>query len=1017
VPVVNLTGARRIAAGAYHSLAARDDGSVVAWGNNALGALGDGTTAAYRTAPVPVIGLAGVAEIDAGNALSLAIDWQGQVWSWGSNSNGQLGIGVLGGSSNVPLRVSDPGYSWHTGQPVFNPAAGPFDEVTTVSLTSATAGATIYYTIDGTTPSTSSASVPSGGTVVVDHTLTLRTLALTGGMAPSDVVSGTYTLTLPTPTVSPGPGTYSTPQSVTCSSAVAGATLHYTTNGNLPTEADPVCDGSIAVNQSTLLRVGAWKAGWTASTPTYSNYELKVGVQPFSPPGGSYGPGTSVTLTSPSPGAVLHYTLDGHEPRVADPWVAPGGSVPVPASATLMVKGYKVGWTASDLASATYTISQGTAATPSFDPPPGSYAESQAVAISTSTPAAAVRYTLDGSEPTRASTLYAAPVLVDWTGTLRAKAFAAGHAPSASASAGYTIANSSVAPVSFDPAEGSYATTRDVVLTSATPGAVIHYTTNGLDPTPSDPSVASGGAVSVDRSLVLKARAFAAGYPPTPGPSPVRRAGYQITGAVAAGYAHVLALKTDGTVWSWGSNGNGQLGLGTTTTVNVPTQVPTLAAVVAVAAFGWDYSSQSFAVKADGTVWAWGYNNAGQLGDGTNTQRTSPVQVSAPLPPLQMTGVVAVAAGREHTLALTSDGHVWAWGANGSGQLGNNSQTPSWIPVSVVGLTDVVAVGAGDTHSAALKRDGTVWTWGNNSSGQLGNGTTSGIRKIPGQVPDILDGTTLSAGAERTLVVRGDGIEGRLWAWGGGSGFQPSTFIPGLLCDASTGSITRSTPVGTLDRALGAQAGVGQTMVLRREPGGESSLWGCGWHNANRLDANAPSHQTAWPLRLTTGQFVAMAAGRTVSVAERPDTKLLVWWSTPDDRRGDGFQLGPAETTTTDDPDGDGLSTAREWELGTDPFDADTNDDGIPDGASVALGLSPTNPDQDADGVLNGVERARGTDPFVWDTDSDGHGDGEDAFPLDPTRWEAPQPTPGDQTPPGITLAEPTSAVLISSVP
>ena len=122
---------------------------------------------------------------------------------------------------------------------------------------------------------------------------------------------------------------------------------------------------------------------------------------------------------------------------------------------------------------------------------------------------------------------------------------------------------------------------------------------------------------------------------------------------------------------------------------------------------------------------------------------------------------------------------------------------------------------------------------------------------------------------------------------------------------------------------------------------------------------------------------------------------------------------GAADT----DPDGDGLTTAREWALGTDPLNPDTNGDGIPDGTSVSIGLSATNPDHDGDGLENAVERAVGTDPFHSDTDGDGHGDGADAFALDPTRWEAPPRDPSDHTPPIITLTEPTNHVLISTVP
>ena len=128
-----------------------------------------------------------------------------------------------------------------------------------------------------------------------------------------------------------------------------------------------------------------------------------------------------------------------------------------------------------------------------------------------------------------------------------------------------------------------------------------------------------------------------------------------------------------------------------------------------------------------------------------------------------------------------------------------------------------------------------------------------------------------------------------------------------------------------------------------------------------------------------------------------------------------GFVLG--YSSGTDDPDGDGLSTATEWMLGTDPWNPDTNGDGIRDGDAVGSGRSPTSPDMDADGVFNATEIANGTDPFNADTDGDGVGDGTDCFPLDPTRTSCPPPVPGDTTPPVITLTEPTNATLISSVP
>ena len=196
---------------------------------------------------------------------------------------------------------------------------------------------------------------------------------------------------------------------------------------------------------------------------------------------------------------------------------------------------------------------------------------------------------------------------------------------------------------------------------------------------------------------------------------PQRSAGTWRGGVIAGGYAHSLRLRSDGTVWAWGNNANGQLGDGSTTERHTPVPASGLAGVVAIAAG----QLHSLALKSDGTVWAWGYNYYGQLGDGSTTDRWGPVPVSG------LAGVVAIAAGDWHSLALKSDGTVWAWGYNVAGELGDGSTTQRTAPVPVSGLTGMVAIGGGLYHSLALKSDGTVWAWGWNYFGQLGDGTTT----------------------------------------------------------------------------------------------------------------------------------------------------------------------------------------------------------------------------------------------------------------------------------------------------
>jgi len=232
-----------------------------------------------------------------------------------------------------------------------------------------------------------------------------------------------------------------------------------------------------------------------------------------------------------------------------------------------------------------------------------------------------------------------------------------------------------------------------------------------------------------------------------------------IDGAGDSQLSHTVALKTDGTVWVWGYNGAGQLGVTTTETCSysapcssIPLQVSGLMEVTDISGGG----RHTTALKADGTVWAWGWNGFGQLGDGTTIDSTTPVQVSG------LTDVIAIAAGTYNTLALKTDGTVWAWGWNEYGQLGDGTTIDSPTPVQVNGLTDVTAIAASGFHSIALKADGTVWAWGDNRSGQLGDGTTDGST-TPVQISGLTDVTAITAGYTHTIVLESDGT---LWAWG-----------------------------------------------------------------------------------------------------------------------------------------------------------------------------------------------------------------------------------------------------------
>jgi len=203
-------------------------------------------------------------------------------------------------------------------------------------------------------------------------------------------------------------------------------------------------------------------------------------------------------------------------------------------------------------------------------------------------------------------------------------------------------------------------------------------------------------------------------------PEPSAVGGISDVVQLALGFTHSCALKRDGTVWCWGGNASGQLGDGTKEDRATASRRAMIDDVVQIGAA----LHHSCAVKRDGTVWCWGLNNRGQLGDGSVVDSPRPVRA------LSVADVVQVALGGyetngpvSHTCARGGDGRVWCWGANAFGQLGDGTSTSRDEPTPVPGLEDALDVGAGATHSCAVRGGGGVWCWGANDRGQLGDGT------------------------------------------------------------------------------------------------------------------------------------------------------------------------------------------------------------------------------------------------------------------------------------------------------
>ena len=315
---------------------------------------------------------------------------------------------------------------------------------------------------------------------------------------------------------------------------------------------------------------------------------------------------------------------------------------------------------------------------------------------------------------------------------------------------------------------------------------------------------------------------------------------------------HAMVLRKDGTLWAWGENTVGQLGDGTTTNCSAPVQIGETGEWASVSA-GY---RRTVAIKRDGTLWAWGENRVGQLGDGTTIERHAPVQIG------RARDWVFVVASVWYAMALKRDGTMWVWGCNNFVPLDGDSEPMNRsVPVQMSGVKDLVFASAGFGNGFGITKDGMLLGNGQNVYGQVGDGTTTD-RSEPVRVGKGIDWASVSAGFTHTA---GIGRDGTLWAWGRND--------MGQLGDGTKFERHLPIQVGREADWVFVSAGKSHTVGMRKD----GTIWAWGSNNQGQLGDGTRNGRNA-PVRIgERTQWLSVSAGDECTVAIGKDGVIWSW--------------------------------------------------------------------------------------------------------------------------------------------
>jgi hypothetical protein len=445
----------------------------------------------------------------------------------------------------VDSEIAAATYTFGTQAPVFNPTAGTYQTPQDVTLSTSTPGAGIRYITDGTDPTATYGTVYSAPIhIPEDSNVLIKAVAYKPGWTTSSVSVANYIVTGTVANVSfnPAGGIYTSPVSVVLSTTTSGASIRYTTNGSEPTPTSTLYTTAIVVplNTTWTIKAKAFRTGWNSSTTTQNTYtvtgQVTISSPVFSVEAGTYTSARTVSINNPVPAdATVRYTTDGTDPTATSPVYSAPVTIPLNTTLTLKARAFKNDWTPSPVYGATYVITgQVTLPAALFVPVGGIYQTAQTITLSPPLLPidATLRYTLDGSEPSLNSPAYQNPINLplNSTTTVKVKGFRDGWLPSSTAQATYTITGQvAITTPVFSPDPGIYSSAQMISVNAAVPSdAVVHYTTDGTEPSLASPVYTTPVPLALNSSLTLKVKAFKTDWTPSETYTGV----YTTTGAV-----------------------------------------------------------------------------------------------------------------------------------------------------------------------------------------------------------------------------------------------------------------------------------------------------------------------------------------------------------------------------------------------------------------------------------------------------------------------------------------------------